>query len=322
MLLMRSAKDATGRVVEKTAETKLKYRTRAKALVRRCAKYLSVAPENLPFEQFLEVIILQSTVYARRTIAFDRAALRFLADEYEATGVWSASSANWVRSRLADLKYDAAPPARTSAKKRKKISDEEIEKLLLELRSSPKSSDTLLVWLIAFGSMFPMRPVEWLSARIKGNVLVVKNAKHTNGRGHSPERIFPLIDLEKVERAELGKLLKTLSAVPNEADWARQLKQLSSRLTYICKKIDIKPLSFAGLRGIAIAILKRHRGARKAGYFSGHKSDRTSRTSYPHSSTAPKALKARVDATEEMLAVVQHSNRTPPVNINRASFKP
>jgi hypothetical protein len=86
---------------------------------------------------------------------------------------------------------------RASRQKVKRFSREDTRMLVIELNNmrSPYAAKTA-AWFIA-GMLTGLRPSEWEFARFETNyqmakVLVVENAKHTNGRAHSKTRRLPL----------------------------------------------------------------------------------------------------------------------------------
>ena len=220
------------------------------------------------------------------------------------------------------MSFDPHPPKRTSAKKQKKITREHYDKLLAELTASQKAKDQLIFALVYFGTYFPMRPSEWWGGQIVGYHFIVSNAKVTNDRGHSDHRAFPLDEFEDWEIFGLDRLTSELSAFPTKASWNAELKRLGIRLHDVCDDLKMPRLSFATFRGVSIAIIKKHLGPQHAGYFSGHKNDRMSRSSYPRSSTAPLGMKPRIIANENNLALVKKTGRHPPNKNADTSPKP
>lgn len=94
--------------------------------------------------------------------------------------------------RLAAIKAGEEKP-RTSGQKAKKLSLNDFRNLILQLRDSRSQwADMTAFWLFA-SQCTGLRPGEWEHASLaydekKRTVLIVKNAKHTNGRSFSDER--------------------------------------------------------------------------------------------------------------------------------------
>ncbi len=103
----------------------------------------------------------------------------------------------------------SAPP-RTSARKRLTISESEREGLVFYLAGRPTVTCRLLVGLIGYGPILGLRPHEWVTARISGDILIVTCAKHTNGRGVASEREIDLTALSGEQRRGLDRFLARL----------------------------------------------------------------------------------------------------------------
>ncbi len=312
--------DATGAEVTRTPETEGQYRDRVRCLLKRSSALRGVPTEALSATDLFADFVTTSSSYARRTVNYDRAALLHIADRMEAQGRWTRERADQARAQLdGPLACHPNPPARTSAKKRKEVRDGELDHLFGNLTSSNKPADLHLHWLVAFGLIFAMRPVEWWDSAVDDGELVVINAKATNRRSHGVSRQIPLRQLDDCERDELGQRGGCANSFETKDDWRGELKRLSSRLHYVCDNLGIPRLALTTFRHVGLALFKRDEGAVAAGYLAGHKNDRTCRTHYARSSTAPKSLKARIAFSEDAISAVVRTGRGAP---RRRSRKP
>jgi hypothetical protein len=84
-------------------------------------------------------------------------------------------------------------PVRTSAGKRKRIDDADLERLRQALKASLTPSDADLLTFLEANTLVGLRPCEWAGARLSTDalghaVLTVANGKNTNGRANGPAR--------------------------------------------------------------------------------------------------------------------------------------
>ncbi len=104
---------------------------------------------------------------------------------------------------------------RTASQKVKRFSKRDSKKLLEELLRSRGKWGCLAARWFFVGSLTGLRPSEWKNVRIgtdeKGqNVLLIRNAKNTNGRAHGEYRTLSLTGLSDHQR---GAVLKHAAAV-------------------------------------------------------------------------------------------------------------
>jgi hypothetical protein len=129
---------------------------------------------------------------------------------------------------------------RTSAQKAKKLSADDRARLFNQLdQSRSKYAHATKLWFMA-GILTGLRPSEWPHALLTsddGNqaVLIVKNAKNTNGRGHGPERTIELGMCPASDIAIITEHLKNVRKWSNEKSLehvynrCRKLLQLTAR---------------------------------------------------------------------------------------------
>ncbi len=99
----------------------------------------------------------------------------------------------------------------TSSKKQKKIPNKDFEKLASYLDDGKKHSYNRLLklWLKSM-IITGIRPSEWKNVRLENDILIVKNAKNTNGRSFGEERHIDLSDVLESDREVLKSFLDEL----------------------------------------------------------------------------------------------------------------
>ena len=108
---------------------------------------------------------------------------------------------------------------RTSARKAKRFSHEDAVELVAAIRNTNSEwAEATATWFGA-GILVGLRPVEWQGARIGQNeagkpILVVDNAKHTNGRSHGDTRT---LNLEGLDADQLELVTKQVNIATNYA---------------------------------------------------------------------------------------------------------
>lgn len=100
----------------------------------------------------------------------------------------------------------------TSSTKAKTLRTSTLTTLLDELlnRRASRYAVLLSLWLVA-GRLTGLRPSEWRDTRIEGDILVVTNAKATNGRGTGKERRVPMEEFSSADREVVRTLVDRLS---------------------------------------------------------------------------------------------------------------
>jgi hypothetical protein len=126
---------------------------------------------------------------------------------------------------------------KTSAKKSKSISDKDLELLKSFLQDSlSKYAQSTLLWLLA-GILTGLRPSEWQSAQLEdkggGRVLVIRNAKNTNGRAHGETRTIRLHKISDQDFETIDKHLRNVRGKNPQAfaDFYLGCRKLLSRIS-------------------------------------------------------------------------------------------
>lgn len=130
----------------------------------------------------------------------------------------------------------------TSSQKEKKIDMADMERLVSESRSMRgKWIQPALDWM-RVNILVGLRPCEWKDVRLIGEggklVLVVRNAKNTNGRSHGKERH---IDLTHLDASEIQQILEQIhllgSYAKDDASWSRFYNGVRKAIHKITRKI-------------------------------------------------------------------------------------
>lgn len=136
--------------------------------------------------------------------------------------------------------------ARTSAKKRKRIEEEDFAVLREALRASSVASDRDLLDFFEANLLAGLRPSEWAGAALcleakGGMVLTVTNGKATNGRANGPARTLTFSEPEAGQGSEkLRSCLKLVERVLEGVDqadrkqvWTRFCRALQDRFRMV-----------------------------------------------------------------------------------------
>ena len=267
--------DCTGRSVTRTEATISCYRERYDNL---CLMAEREAGAGGDIEKVIAWFRRQDCRWAASTIRQYRAALRCA---LELTRLHPS-----VRKRLERLVTKGpAPrvsgPKRTSARKRKSLPLEEFSQLIQYLRRTRRPNDALIASFLGFGIVLFLRPSEYLQACIKGNVLHVKNAKATNGRGNGKSRARDLAPLGEALIGKLDRFLQNLrKAAKSSGCWRVLHGRLAARLAWVCRILNIKRVSLYTLRHVGMATAKLHLEPREVAAAAGHASVATATSHY------------------------------------------
>lgn len=170
---------------------------------------------------------------------------------------------------------------RTSARKRKSVPRKEVmavRRTIIRNDACARVLHSLLFHLPRIG----LRPCELQNARLEGDILTVRGAKTTNGRGLQERRLV----LSGYKRRELTSLRDMLDALRSLADdpevdgWDRLHRRLSERLARACKRAGVARISLYTLRHVAIATTKRSQDRVSVAAFAGHCRTRTATQHY------------------------------------------
>ncbi|WP_028153646.1 hypothetical protein, partial [Bradyrhizobium japonicum] len=215
--------------------------------------------------------------WAPSTISQYRAALSLAIED--ATPKLAAQTVEQLNARLtAGPSPRQGGARRTSARKRKSLPRAEYLRLNRKLMSGSHPDDALAARLLAHNVVLFLRPIEWQTAIVEDGVLVVKNAKATNGRSIGNERRRDLGDYGERGVTDLCDLLATMHARAKEtgSPWAR----LASRIARACKQIGIRRVSPYTTRHLGMANAKSWMSPAEVAASAGHKTTATSVSHY------------------------------------------
>ncbi|WP_404406818.1 hypothetical protein [Pelagibacterium halotolerans] len=294
--------DGLGVVVTREETTVALYRKRLKTLQKRAARQFGRTPTLF---DTIECFALSHEAFAPATIRQYAAALAWAIEEALERGGLDDEGAAACRERLAQRpapRSRRAPP-RTSARKRKAIGRPELHTVCTALRQRGRPGDVLLLRLLVNGITFGLRPCEFGKSDIQSQLLIVWNAKATNGRALSETREFDLEGLADGQVDSLRTLIADLE-VAARGDIPRLIDRLGARLRRICKRLGVAPFSLYAVRHQAIANAKASGSAEEVAAFAGHASVHTARKFY-----APKgkawAISKTAKPTPDMVARVR-----------------
>lgn len=98
----------------------------------------------------------------------------------------------------------------TSALKQKKMSYNDIELIASKMNAGKNKWDGLIISWLEAGVVTGLRPSEWATAHLRGNYLIVQNAKNTNGRSFGVERVLDLSNLDENDYEAIEKFMRKL----------------------------------------------------------------------------------------------------------------
>ncbi len=193
----------------KSASTLRAYPARARLLIQQCRRNLEVGPhEALGERQLVGWLIHRKTTYSASTWRQYKASIsHFL--EREVTG--GSAGAEEALAMLAEegTLGCAKHTNRSSGSKLKRLPYKQYQAVLAHLEEHPSTwSGDLSRWLNS-ALLTGLRPSEWTGANMEINagapILVIDNAKATNGRAHGPTRTLILDGLSAQERTTIAE---------------------------------------------------------------------------------------------------------------------
>lgn len=184
-------------------KTEQRYRKRTRNLADSCRKDLELgASEILDYRRFTGWLINRKPDLSRGTWRQYKASVVFFLEKEAAGGDAIAGEALDVLINV-DVSGCVRKTTRTSGAKMKKVPAKDFRSIMraLDAAGSPWRED-LKRWIVS-GLLTGLRPIEWGTARMgvsgSGAVLVVDNAKASNGRAHGPTRRVLLDGLSEEE---------------------------------------------------------------------------------------------------------------------------
>ena len=214
--------------IEKTEKEYLK---RAEGIIGQYTKETGQTVKNV--ESLIDWLIsVHQMKIVKSTWRYDRAAIAFYLTHHnhglEAAAVKKLENRN--------CKTDSIE---TSALKQKKMSELDIELIFSKLDAVNNKWDGLLGCWLEAAVLTGMRPGEWETAVLKGDYLIVLNAKNTNGRSFGIERILNLSNLDEESYEAIEKFMHKLlySLKINDGNFERIYTGCRQRLRRITQEL-------------------------------------------------------------------------------------
>lgn len=276
--------DHTGRVPTASPATIAQYTVAAQSLRRQCAKDIGIEVSSLSPAQFVDWFTRKHGCWSERSVRFYRRAVETYLHAARAHHALSLSELY----RLLDLAFPGPRPSQspqpgTAAVKAYVTAEDEVRIVREATHQATGAGARILEWYGKFGPELALRPCEWASAKICGDLFVVPNSKHLNGRANGPYRAILIDKMPLPDRDQLSELCRLLAgAVKSAGSWRKVNQRLASRLARICDAKKLRRLCLYAYRGTACARYK-DAGLSPAeiAALMGHAVDTTSFRSYP-----------------------------------------
>jgi integrase len=238
-------------------------------------------------------LVLRSKTLSKSTVRQYRSAY---------SHVWDLRGRDDLIEVVQDCIGERQAVLRTSAKKLKAFRHEDLMKLL---ESLVKAGEMLAAAWLRCGYVTGLRPCEWQRARLVGNRLVVQNAKATNGRAHSDERIVLISDFRELHNIDaLCHQLAGQDFEKKRRHVARAIGKHAKSLWPRAKKLPTLYSARHGFSAEAKAIFSREEVAA----LMGHASTETAGRHYARRRIARGFLKVRPTAAD-VAAVISISKK-------------
>jgi hypothetical protein len=176
----------------------------------------------------------------------------------DCTDMTAADRAQLVeRIKCGPAPRDKGAKPRTSARKRRPLPFEQFKPLVRELMSRNHPDVRIAARFIAHNCLLFLRPIEWETARIVGDVLTIQNAKATNGRSFGAERELDLTDYGAAGVTDLADFLSVLHArAVTLGGFRRFWICLAARIARACERIGIRRVALYTSRHCGISNAK------------------------------------------------------------------
>lgn len=208
--------------MSRISKTEENYKLIAKRLIGKYNREVSESPHTM---KFLDWIVLQKKKWRPSTWRQNKAAMMY-AFEF-ANQVSLMEKLRNIGSGGCAKRLSGGDVKNTSSKKRKSITDAEFVELVKVLENKKGAWAINTILYMTAGLLVGLRPSEWESAELIGEVLPqdgfktdlvlrVKNGKHSNGRSHGEYRNLILNDFRECEimtiRIHLSKIRQWIRA--------------------------------------------------------------------------------------------------------------
>lgn len=213
----------------RTRQTERAYRKRAGELIKRIAEAFQMTEEAIAAKECVRWLLQNRERWTAATFRQYRSALSF---HYGSRSPRDGEAISLVSQERLGVR---PKHGQTSSGKKKCIPPARAKRLLTALREHGGLWESLAADVFECTIETGLRPIEWNSARLVGNRLIVTNAKATNGRGNGKFREIEL-DAEAAERAEA--LIKRIQELPKGTRWHD-----SARVALRSVRLEIYPKS-------------------------------------------------------------------------------
>lgn len=272
--------DACGHSPTRTHETMLAY---ARVYDRLCrqAGAESISDSASRLRAVIAWWTTRDGAWSPATIRLYRAAIRASAATLSSSPDWQAADdagLNCLTSQAPTPRPRTAR-RRTSARKRKTVSRNDLDRVAKRAKRSGTRTGVLLASMLRFGALIGLRPSEWANARVNEGVLSIRSAKVSNGRGITVREIA----LDKLGEPFVDKLRQFLDDLEHEireVGWPRLYRRIAKRLYRICKALKVRPICLYSIRHQALANGKTALDRVDVAALAGHVSVRTAATHY------------------------------------------
>jgi integrase len=258
----KTTRDVTNQVVSRTQDTEEQYRKKGVELRRLAREETDSA--DLDLLGCLDWYCEQHRKYAPASLRFNKQAWLRAIDDAVMAGEISRSNAEELRSKL--VTSPPRPKGRhdvkeTSTKKTKDAQQSEIVSVTRFLKRKVKANDRdrAAAILLGVNTILGLRPIEWRDAVLRGDTLLVRSAKLTNGRGLVTVRRIRLIGWNRDLYDRLNTLLRHLKpwASRSKEEFLAEMDRLRQRIAHACRKTGVRRLCPYGTRHTCIATLRR-----------------------------------------------------------------
>ena len=184
-------------------KTEEKYLDRANGIINRYKKDSGQTTVDIKTLVDWLVTVLQPTI-VKSTWRHHRAAIAFYLEhnDHGSEAVVAVKKIDGLNCKTESVE--------SSALKQKKLSNNDIESIASKLNAVKNKWDGLILSWIEAAIVTGLRPSEWETALLKGNYLIVQNAKNTNGRTFGVERILNLSELDEFSYEAIEKFIHKL----------------------------------------------------------------------------------------------------------------
>ena len=280
-------RDLTGETRTREASTLATYAKHARSLFKQAGQ-LSEAPTGKQIGEVIRWFVERDCAWQKNTISAYRASLFCVVEWAASKRLVDPKEARSLNSTLEQAEMEGRPrrrpaglPPRTSGKKRKSVREDEQWALRGHFAKKKGRVAKLLGAFMHFGPQLGLRPIEYAQAIVRDQVLHVRCAKATNGRGVAVHRTIDLSSLPQREILALELFLAFFRRLLSDAGtWSRLHASLSKALTRACDTLRIARVSLYTLRHQTLATAKRSMTPQEVAALAGHKTTKTARQHY------------------------------------------